>query len=284
MKTGNRFRGNPGGRAATTLSLVTAIMATLAMTACAGATDGSQQAEARTDTPAGTLGASRAALPEQPICLEGDRQGRQRNDLAEHVYDAAVARYLLENASDIGQRMPPKSEAYAMMLLADHNAYEACVTTPERCLRMELARTNSLEERGALLTGKAAYAYDRALACLQKAGDSWTARMPAPETDNIPRMEELYRERILARLVGNMMPVALLSDSSFFGTDNADLYHTALGVKEDCLRSLSDAPVDPERLAERISRDQVAALECLEQMHEPYPDDGEPKRNGQSPT
>ncbi len=204
--------------------------------------------------------------------------------MAEHVYDAAVSRYLLENASSIGRRVTPQSRDYAMMLLAEGHSYELCVTAPERCLRSEFTRTNSREERDALLAGKAAYAYDRALACLQKAGDSWTARIPTLETEYIPRLEELYRERVLARLVGNMMPVALLSDSSFFGTVNENLHAAALSVMQNCLQTLSDAPVDPKRLVERISSDQVAALECLEQMHEPYPDGGEPKRNRRSPT
>lgn len=263
------FNRNPAAEITAALMPAMGVVIALTMTACSGAPGGSHQAEAPLE--------SQAVPQAAPVCLEGDRQGRRQNDLAEHVYDAAVSRYLLKNASGIGRRVTPESRDYAMMLLADEDSYELCVTAPERCLRMEVAGTGSLEERDALLEGKAAYAYDRALACLQRAGDSWTARMPVPETENIPRLAELYREKILARLVGNMMPAALLSDSSFFGTENQDLYRKALGVMQECLQTLSDAPVDLDKLVERISRDQVAALECLEQMHEQYLDDGEPK-------
>lgn len=90
------------------------------------------------------------------------------------------------------------------------------------------------------------------------------------DTENTPHLEELYRERALARLVGNMMPVAVLLDSSFFGIDNENLHATALKAAEHCLQTLSGAPVDPYRLVERISSDQVAALDCVEDMHKSF--------------
>ena len=204
------------------------------------------------------------------VCPEsGGDEGKHR--LAEHVYDAAVARYLLENASSIGRRMPPESRDYAMMLLADENSYEMCVAAPQRCLSLEFTGTSTKEERDALLSGKAAYAYQRALACLQRAGDAWSTRAPAQGTAPIPNLDDLYRTRILARLVGNMMPVGLLSDSSFFGTGNQELYHTALTAKQDCLRTLSAIPADQDSLVERISADQTAALDCVEDMRQPFP-------------
>ena len=58
--------------------------------------------------------------------------GRRLNGLAGHVYDGAVADYLLDNASDIGREVTSKSAAYAPRPLVDDAAYERCVTAPER--------------------------------------------------------------------------------------------------------------------------------------------------------
>ena len=64
-------------------------------------------------------------------CPGGDDGGRRLNDLAEHIYDGAMADYLLDNASDIGREITPHSRS-----LRDDAAdrmtrlTETCVTDP----------------------------------------------------------------------------------------------------------------------------------------------------------
>ena len=232
-------------------------------------------------------------LPEEAQwCPEGDSQGERLNDLAEHVYDGAVSRYLLTNASDIGREITPDSETHALLLLVNDQAHDQCVTLPERCLRAEFRLATANEQRDALLRTRAAYAYQRALACLKRAGDSYAARATAPE---LPEdLEERYQERILPRLVGNMMPVATLVDSTAYGTNNHDRYRLALRVWQDCYQTLSQEAVRPGHLAERISQDKLAVLDCVEELHikiprieenpAPAPETAGPNPSGFSPT
>ena len=221
--------------------------------------------------------------PSAEMCQEGDARRHRLNDLAEHVYDGAVSKYLLENASTVGREITPDSEAYAMMLLADGKSYETCVEVPERCLRIQFLKASSQKERDALLAGAASYTYDRALACLQRAGEAYAAERPTPEME-ARDLEAKYRERILPRLIGNMMPVAMLADSSFFGTDNGKAHRLATEVWEDCLQTLSNKPVETKRLAERVSEDMTAVLDCVEELHEKIPEWAEPPTAGGSPT
>ena len=221
--------------------------------------------------------------PSTEMCQEGDAGGKRLNDLAEHVYDGAVAKYLLENASGIGRDITQDSGAYATTLLADDEAYETCVEMPERCLRVQFLRTSSQEEQDALLSGPASYAYDRALACLQRAGEAYAAEHPTKETE-AGDLEAKYRERILPRIIGNMMPLAMLVDSSYFGTDNEKAHRIATEVWEDCLQTLSNKPVETERLAERVSEDMTAVLDCVEELHEKIPEWTERPTAAGSPT
>ena len=219
--------------------------------------------------------AGAAPSPAAEMCQEGDAKGHRLNDLAEHVYDGAVSKYLLENASSVGREITPDSEAHAIMLLADDEAYETCVEIPERCLRVQLLRAKSQAERDALLAGAASYAYDRALACLRRAGAAYASKHPAPEME-AGDLEAKYRERILPRLIGNMIPVAMLVDSSSFGTGNEKAHRIATEVWEDCLQTLSIKPVETELLAQRMSEDMTAVLDCVEELHEKIPEWAEP--------
>lgn len=199
-------------------------------------------------------------------CPEGNDDGRRLNDLAEHVHDAAVSEYLRQNVVVHGRKSTPSDGRYAMMLLDDDASYELCITVPERCLRTELRRTESKAEREALLSSQGAYAYERALACLQRAGDDYLAREPEPANDPAD-LDAAYRERVLPHLVGIMMPVALLSASNFFGADNEELHQAAVIAWHDCYDSLESEPLDPERPVARTSRDAIAALECASAFH-----------------
>ena len=156
------------------------------------------------------------------------------------------------------------------MLLDDNTAYELCVTVPERCLRAELLRTSSNAERDALLSSKGTYAYERALACLERAGDAYAAREPEPGISlaDLVELDATYRERVLPHLVGNMMPVALLSESNFFGAGNEELHQAAVTAWHECYDSLAGTPLDPPELVRRMSIDKIAALECAEAFHE----------------
>ncbi len=129
-------------------------------------------------------------------CRDGDSKGRRLNDLAEHVYDAALADYLLENASGIGRKATPRSEAHPMMPLADDVSCELCITMPERCLRVSCLRTNSRAERNAIwVGGAAAYHYERARTCLQRAGDAYAERQsPAGHKLSAARLDAACRE------------------------------------------------------------------------------------------
>ena len=201
------------------------------------------------------------------LCAAGNDGGRRLNDLAEHVYDAAVAQYFLENASGIGREITPDSDSYAMVLLVDDASYEMCVAGPERCLRVDLMQASTQAERDALLSSKAAYAYERARACLQRAGDAYVARNRTTQIDPA-RLGATYRERVLPRLIGNMMPVALLRDSSFFGKDSAEHHKLALEAWENCHQDMVAAPVDTLRLSKQVSHDMYEALQCAWDYHE----------------
>ena len=276
-------------------ALLTALILSISTLACAGegtaqnpepepATATTPPTESLKRTLPGRQAASLAATepndayatptPPVEICQEGQARGSRINDLAEHVYDGAVSKYLLENASSIGREIKPDSEAYAMMLLADDEAYETCVEIPERCLRIQFLRTNSQEERDALLAGAASYAYDRALACLQRAGDAYVEDRPTPEMEP-GELQAKYRDRLLPCLTGNMMPTAMLVDSSSFGTGNEKAHRIATEVWEACLQTLSNKPVETERLAERVSEDMTAVLDCVEELHARIPEWGE---------
>ena len=84
-------------------------------------------------------------------------------------------------------------------------------------------------------------------------------------------LEERYQKRVLPRLIGNMMPVATLVDSSAYGTGNEDMHRVALQVWQDCYQTLSQEPVRPGQLAERISQDKLAVLDCVEELHTRLP-------------
>ncbi|MCY4367752.1 MAG: hypothetical protein OXE17_16250 [Chloroflexi bacterium] len=92
-------------------------------------------------------------------CPEGNTQGERLNDLAEHVYDGAVSRYLLVNASGIGREITPDSEAHTLLLLVNDQAHDDCVRLPERCLRAEFRLTRTTEERDALLRTQRKFRY-----------------------------------------------------------------------------------------------------------------------------
>ena len=213
-------------------------------------------------------------LSTEAMCPDGDAGGARLNDLAEHVYDGAVAKYLRENASGIGREITPDSQAYALMLLADDESHELCIEVPERCLRARFRRASSPAERDALLANESSYAYQRALTCLQRAGDAFAAQ-PIPEPDPA-QLEATYRERTLPRLIGNMMPVAMLRDSSAYGPPDEELHRKAVQVWNDCLLTLSGNREVPEDLAERVSRDMTVVLDCVDNLYlsEPYPPPG----------
>ena len=204
------------------------------------------------------------------LCADGDDGGRRLNDLAEHVYDGAVADYLLDNASEIGRETTPDSRAYALMLLVDDAAYEMCVTIPERCLRTELLGAIDRQARDTLPATKGAYAYKRARACLQQAGDEFAERNPAGQVGpkQAGELPEVYQERVLPHLVGNIMPVALLDQSSYFGADNGELQQAAVRAWYECYEALAKDALDPARLAERVSHDLTATLECAWVFHD----------------
>ena len=203
-------------------------------------------------------------------CRGGDDHGSGLNDLAEHVYDGAVAEYLRQNVVSYGREPTPRDGLYAMLLLGDDASYEMCVILPERCLRAELRRTTSRTQRDTLLSGQGAYAYERALACLQRAGDDYAAGGPTPgsRTTNSAELDAAYRDRVLPHLVGSMLPTALLARSSFFGTDNDELHKAAVAAWHECYESLASTPLDPSDLVSRVSRDKIAALDCAETFHQ----------------
>ena len=248
-------------------SLATVTASIIAVVACSSGWETAALPDPEPSDAGGTASADvRYTSAGADWCTTGNDSGQRLNDLAEHVYDGAVADYLLDNASDIGRETAPDSLAYALMLLVDDAAYETCVTFPERCLRAEFRRTASVKERDALLSGKAAYT--RARACLQRAGDNYVAHDPvgevAPEREE--ELTEVYQERVLPHLVGNLMPVALLDQSSYFGVDNDDLHEAAAKAWQECYETLSRIPLDPERLVHRVSRDLVAPLRCAEAL------------------
>lgn len=253
----------------TLTTIACALLCAYALAACsttgAAATDVHPKAATVGNSPATATAA--AGSHTSNLCPSGDDGGRRLNDLAEHVYDGAVADYLLDNASEIGREVTPESEAYALMLLVDDAVYQTCVTLPERCLRTEFRRGTERKEMKVLLSGKAAYAYQRARACLQRAGDAYAAREPGWASDPVP-LDATYRERVLPHLVGHMMPVALLRDSSFFGTDHNGLHEAALRSWHECYANLAETPVNPARLAQRVTHDLIATLECAWDFHE----------------
>ena len=209
--------------------------------------------------------------PDTPgYCPEGNDDGRRLNDLAEHVHDTVVSEYVRKNVVAFGRSSEPQDGLRALMLLEDDTAYELCVTVPERCLRAELQRTGSNAERGALLSSKGNYAYERALACLERAGDAYAAREPGLDISLIDpaELDATYRERVLPHLVGNMMPVALLTESNFFGADNEELHRGAVIAWHECYDSLASTPLVPSKLMRQMSIDMIDALDCIEAFAE----------------
>ena len=252
---------------------VAALLGMAALAACSpDGTRAGEKAEAPSAKSSGiNMPAQRAtALDTSGHCPEGDDHGRRLNDLAEHVHDTAVSEYLRENVVAFGRTSQPQDELRALMLLEDDTAYELCVTAPERCLRAELLRAGSNSERDALLSSKGKYAYERALACLERAGDAYAAREPEPDISQVDpaELDATYRERVLPHLVGNMMPVALLTESNFFGADNEELHQAGLIAWHECYDSLASTPLVPSELVRRMSIDKIAALECAEAFHE----------------
>lgn len=159
------------------------------------------------------------------------------------------------------------------MLLLDDEVHEKCVIVPERCLRVELQKAGSTGERDTLLAGKGAYAHRKAQVCLQRAGDEYAAQYPSHDLPtDAADLEAAYRERILPRLLGNMMPVAMLRNSSFFGEASPQRHHAPLRAWHGCFDAMSAEPFDPEEVVERISDDLITALECAEAQDLPVPD------------
>lgn len=201
-----------------------------------------------------------------PLCPQGDDGGHRVNDLAEHVYDTAVASYLAENASGIGREVKPDSRAYAMALIATDEHYWNCVTRPEQCLRAELAKAVDNEGRDAILSSKGDYAYKRAAACLQRAGDAYAAGEPVTPPQQA-EFEAIYRQRILPHLVGNVMPLATLIDSNFYGRNNEDAYKIAQEVWDSCYETMASRPVDPDNIVDQISKDITDPFDCADEWH-----------------
>ena len=112
--------------------------------------------------------------------------------------------------------------------------------------------------------------YENALACLERAGDAYAAREPEPDISltDPAELDATYRERVLPRLVGNMIPVTMLTESNFFGADNEELHQTAVIAWHECHDSLASTPLDPSELVRRMSIGKIAALECAEAVHE----------------
>lgn len=109
----------------------------------------------------------------------------------------------------------------------------------------------------------------RSLACLQRAGDRCAA---SPIQQELPAdLEKIYQERILPRIIGNMMPVATMVDSSAYGPDDEDMHRVAVQVWQDCYQTLMRAAVKPGQLVERISQDKLAVLDCVEELHTRLP-------------
>ena len=192
------------------LVVVTTLLCMAIMAACSPAQHDTEALSPKpADASAPTRQVDTAAPDAADWCPEGNDAGRRLNDLAEHVHDTAVAEYLRKNVFDAGRKSTPHDRLYALMLLNDHTSYETCVTAPERCLRAELLRTENNAERDALLTSKGVYAYERAMTCLQRAGDAYASREPAPDLRTIDPadLDTAYRERIIPALIGNMMPV-----------------------------------------------------------------------------
>ena len=249
----------------------TAALLSLAVLAGCSPTDHGGETSPTKPQDTGAMARRAAAAPDTSgWCAAGNDGGRRLNDLAEHVHDTAVAEYLRQNVVAFGRKSTPQDGLYAMMLLNDGASYETRVTVPERCLRTELQDAVSNAERDALLTGKGAYAYERALACLQRAGDAYTARKPAPDfgMSDAAVLDAAYRERILPHLVGDMMPVALLGESNYFGADNAELHEAAVNAWHECYESLARRSLDPSELVRRVSMDKIASLDCAEAFHE----------------
>ena len=252
---------------------VAALLGMAALAACSpDGTRAGEEAEAPSAKSGGiNMPAHRATAPDTSgHCPEGDDHGRRLNDLAEHVHDDAVSEYLRENVVAFGRTSQPQDALRALMLLEDDTAYELCVTAPERCFRAELLRAGSNAERDALLFSKGKYAYERALACLKRTGDEYAAREPQPDINmaDPTQLNATYRERVLPHLVGNMMPVALLTESNFFGADNEELHQAAVIAWHECYDSLASTPLDPSELVRRMSIDKIAALDCAEAFTE----------------
>ncbi|MCY4557913.1 MAG: hypothetical protein OXF79_16410 [Chloroflexi bacterium] len=122
---------------------------------------------------------------------------------------------------------------------------------------------------------RAAYACERACSCRQRARYGCAAGSSTPEVDD-DGLETVYRQRVLSHAVGNMMLVARLRDSSFFGATNADIHDAAVAaptITEPAtwrIREYRDAPaaIDGSAVHYRIVRRQVSVADdsaCAEQ-------------------
>ena len=115
---------------------------------------------------------------------------------------------------------------------------------------MEFQRAADQREWDALLAGKSSDTFQGADR-LQRAGDDFVERNPAGRVtpEQAEQLPEVYQERVLPHLVGNIMPVALLRDSPFFGNDNAEYHRLAAQVRDDRYHALSRPPLEVEGLA-----------------------------------
>lgn len=198
-------------------------------------------------------------------CAEGIPDQWPSIDLAAHVYDGAVAHYLRVNASGIGNEITAQTENHAMLLLVEDRVYESCVELPQHCLRAAMLRSED-GELDRLLETTGSRHYREALDCLQRAGARFDARAP-PEMAAAD-LAEKYRTAVLPHLVGNMMPAALLRDSSFFSNDDPELHEAAVAAWRECYDRLAQGPLEAGQVSARISDDLVGSLECAHRFRE----------------
>lgn len=190
-------------------------------------------------------------LPVTRSCLGHGSPSPRPLDPAAHVYDTAVRVYLHKNASSIGRETDGDEEQKALAVTDDF-IYRLCITGPENCLREQFSQAKNKSDKLSLIKTKGAYAYDRALHCLNREGEAYHgAGRP-----------ELYNERIAIHLAGSAKPVGMLRETDYYGETDTKTIDDEEATWQRCYKSISEGISQSEGIASWVDDGLIATVDC----------------------